>query len=104
MYAVIRTGGKQYRVAEGDVLDVEALPEEPGGAITFSEVLLVADGAKLEVGRPLVDGATVSAELIGHVRGEKIRIWKLRRRKHHLKRQGHRQRLTRVRITGIHKD
>ncbi|MCC7410995.1 MAG: 50S ribosomal protein L21 [Gammaproteobacteria bacterium] len=101
MYAVIQTGGKQYRVAEGDVVDIELLPEEAGAAIDFERVLLIVDGKQVKVGRPFVEGARVSARILDHGRGDKVMIIKFRRRKHHMKRQGHRQWFSRVEITGI---
>jgi large subunit ribosomal protein L21 len=101
MYAVIQTGGKQYRVSEGDTLRVEKLAVDAGGEVAFSEVLLVADGDEVKVGRPYVDGYRVTATVESHGRGEKVRILKFRRRKHHLKRQGHRQSYTALKITAI---
>ena len=101
MYAVIKTGGKQYRVAPGESLQVESLTADVGSAISFDEVLLVADGESLKVGAPLVAGATVKAEVTAHGRGDKIRIIKHRRRKHYHKEQGHRQNFTAVKITEI---
>lgn len=101
MYAVIQTGGKQYRVSEGDTLRVEKIVAEEGASIDFDKVLLVADGDDVKVGKPFVEGGKVSATVQGHGRGKKVRILKFRRRKHHLKRQGHRQSFTAVRITGI---
>lgn len=101
MYAVIKSGGKQYRVQEGQILKLEKIEVPTGETLNFDEVLLVSDGEKIQVGAPLVDGAKVSAEVLAHGRGEKIRIIKFRRRKHHMKRQGHRQWYTAVRITGI---
>jgi len=101
MYAVIASGGKQYRVEEGQVLHLEKLPQEEGETITFDQVLLVADGENVTVGTPVVDKANVSAEVLAQERGDKINIIKFRRRKHHMKRMGHRQYLTKVKITGI---
>ena len=101
MYAVIKTGGKQYRVAPGETLKVESLPVEVGGSISFDEVLLVADGDSVKVGTPAVAGGSVKAEVTAHGRGDKIRIIKHRRRKHYHKEQGHRQNFTAVRITEI---
>lgn len=101
MYAVIQTGGKQYRVAEGDVLEVEKLPGEPGTEVAFERVLLLVDGEQVSVGRPFVEGARVAARLVEHGRADKVSIIKFKRRKHHMKRQGHRQWYSRVRITGI---
>lgn len=100
MYAVIQTGGKQYRVSEGDVLRVEKLAAEEGSTINF-DVLMVADGDSVKVGQPIVAGGKVSATVESHGLGEKVKIIKFRRRKHHLKRQGHRQPYTALKITGI---
>ncbi len=101
MYAVIVTGGKQYRVARGDTLRVEKLDAEEGGSIDFDKVLMVADGDDIKVGAPYLDGGKVSALVKAHGRGKKVEILKFRRRKHHMKRQGHRQAYTEVEITGI---
>lgn len=101
MYAVIKTGGKQYRVEEGDILRVEKIEVGTGDTIDFDQVLLVADGDDIKVGQPLVDGAKVSAEVVEQGRHKKIHVVKFRRRKHHRKQQGHRQWYTAVKITGI---
>lgn len=101
MYAVIKSGGKQYRVQEGQTLKLEKLEVATGESLDFDQVLLVADGDDVKVGAPLVDGAKVTAEIVSHGRGEKIRIIKFRRRKHSMRRQGHRQWFTEVKITGI---
>ena len=101
MYAVIKTGGKQYKVAPGEKLKVETLVAEVGAKVSFDEVLMVADGDNRKVGTPHVAGAKVSAEVLSHGRGEKIRIIKHRRRKHYHKEQGHRQNYTEVKITEI---
>ena len=101
MYAVIVTGGKQYKVAQGEYLKVEKLEVATGESITFDKVLLVADGDNVNIGAPVVTGATVTAEVINQGRHDKIRIIKFRRRKHHMKRQGHRQWYTEIKITGI---
>jgi large subunit ribosomal protein L21 len=101
MYAVIQTGGKQYRVSEGDTLRVEKLDVEPGGSIELDHVVLIADDNDVQVGKPYVDGGKVTASVEGHGRGDKIKIIKFRRRKHHLKHQGHRQWYTELRVTGI---
>ncbi|SFX54558.1 50S ribosomal protein L21 [Marinospirillum alkaliphilum] len=101
MYAVIKTGGKQYRVQEGQTLKLEKLEVATGEPVEFNEVLLVSDGENIKVGAPVVAGAKVTAEVVDHGRGDKIRIIKFRRRKHHMKRQGHRQWYTEVKITGI---
>ncbi|AHF02999.1 50S ribosomal protein L21 [Marichromatium purpuratum 984] len=100
MYAVIQTGGKQYRVSEGDTLKVEKLAAEEGSNVDF-EVLMVADGETVKVGKPFVEGGKVSAVVESHGRGDKVSIIKFRRRKHHMKRQGHRQWFTSLKITGI---
>jgi large subunit ribosomal protein L21 len=101
MYAVIKTGGKQYRVAAGEKLKIEQLPAEVGAEIVLDQVLLVADGDNLKMGRPLVTGATVQAKVLAQGRHDKVRIFKLRRRKHYQKHQGHRQNYTEIEITGI---
>ncbi|ATJ84334.1 50S ribosomal protein L21 [Halomonas beimenensis] len=101
MYAVIKSGGKQYRVQEGQTLKLEKLEVPTGDTIEFDEVLLVGSDDDVKVGAPTVDGAKVSAEVVAHGRGEKVRIIKFRRRKHSMKRQGHRQWFTEVKITGI---
>ncbi len=101
MYAVIKTGGKQYRVTEGQTIRVEKLDVEPGQSIELGEVLMVADGDDVRLGAPFVEGGKVSAEVQGHGRGEKIRIIKFRRRKHHRKQMGHRQSYTELKITAI---
>lgn len=100
-YAVIKTGGKQYRVQQGDVLRVELLDAEEGSAVQFDQVLLVGEGEGVTVGAPIVAGATVSATVRKHGRADKVRIVKFRRRKHFKKQQGHRQHYTEVEITGI---
>ncbi|MBV0933874.1 50S ribosomal protein L21 [Marinobacterium weihaiense] len=101
MFAVIVSGGKQYRVQEGQTLKLEKLAADAGSSFEFDRVLLVGNGDDIKVGAPVVDGAKVSAEVVGHGRGEKVNIIKFRRRKHHMKRQGHRQWFTEVKITGI---
>ncbi len=101
MFAVIVSGGKQYRVQEGQTLKLEKLAAEAGSSIEFDRVLLVGNGDDIKVGAPVVDGAKVAAEVVSHGRGEKVNIIKFRRRKHHMKRQGHRQWFTEVKITGI---
>ena len=101
MYAVIVTGGKQYKVAEGEFLKVEKLDAETGATIEFDKVLLVANGDDVKIGAPVVEGAKVTAEVVSHGRHDKVNIIKFRRRKHHMKRQGHRQWFTEVKITGI---
>lgn len=101
MYAVIKTGGKQYRVAEGQTLRVELLPVEVGSSIDLDKVLMVANGEDVKIGAPYLEGSKVTATVKGHGRGEKVRIVKFRRRKHHMKTQGHRQYYTELEITGI---
>ncbi|MFS1524577.1 50S ribosomal protein L21 [Microbulbifer sp. 2304DJ12-6] len=101
MYAVFESGGKQHRVEEGEVLRLEKLEVATGESIDFDKVLMVVDGDKIDIGAPIVNGATVTAEVVNHGRGEKVKIIKFRRRKHSMKRQGHRQWYTEVKITGI---
>lgn len=101
MYAVIESGGKQHRVEEGEVLRLEKLEVATGETIDFDKVLMVVDGDAINIGAPLVGGAKVTAEVVSHGRGEKVKIIKFRRRKHSMKRQGHRQWYTEVKITGI---
>ena len=101
MYAVIVPGGKQYKAAEGEFLKIEKLEIAPGETVSFDRVLLVANGEDVKIGAPVVDGAKVTAEVVAQGRHDKIRIIKFRRRKHHMKRQGHRQWFTEIKITGI---
>jgi large subunit ribosomal protein L21 len=101
MYAVIKTGGKQYRVAAGEKLKIEQLPADIGAEIVLDQVLLVADGDELRMGRPLLSGASVQAKVLAQGRHDKVRIFKMRRRKHYQKHQGHRQNFTEIEITGI---
>jgi large subunit ribosomal protein L21 len=101
MYAVIVTGGHQYRVEQGAVLRVEKLEAEPDAAITFDQVLLVGEGEGVTVGSPTVAGASVTAKVRAHGRADKVRIVKFRRRKHFRKQMGHRQHYTEIEITGI---
>ncbi len=101
MYAVIVSGGKQHRVTEGETLKLEKIEVATGETVEFDRVLLVANGDDIKVGAPQVEGAKVTAEVINHGRGEKVKIIKFRRRKHSMKRQGHRQWYTEVKITGI---
>ncbi|MBK6725655.1 MAG: 50S ribosomal protein L21 [Xanthomonadales bacterium] len=103
MYAVVVTGGKQYRVMQGEILRIEKLDAEAGSSVKFDQVLLLGDGDAISVGTPTVAGASVSATIKSHGRGDKIRIVKFRRRKHFRKQMGHRQHFTEVEITGIHK-
>lgn len=101
MYAVIATGGKQYRVAEGDIIKVERLAADVGGEIEFDKVLMIGAGEDVTVGAPYINGSKVSATIRNHGRGEKISIVKMRRRKHHRKQMGHRQDYTEVQIGAI---
>lgn len=101
MYAVIKTGGKQYRVAAGQAIKVESLGAEPGSEVIFEEVLAVGDGSDLRVGTPRLSGVTVRATVVGHGRHDKVTIFKMRRRKHFQKHAGHRQNFTEVRIESI---
>src|SRR3569832_615549 len=100
MYAVIKTGGKQYRVSAGDKLKIEKLEAEIGSEITFDQELMVGDGADIKMGAPMLRGATVTATVLNQARGDKIKIFKMRRRKHYRKSQGHRQYFTEVQIGG----
>ena len=104
MYAVIKSGGKQYRVESGKPVRVETLAADVGSAVAFEEVLLVGAGDSVKVGAPLVSGAKVKATVVAHGRGEKVKIFKMRRRKHYQKSQGHRQNYTEVRIDEIVQD
>jgi large subunit ribosomal protein L21 len=102
MYAIVRTGGRQYRAEPGKIIDVEKLPDEAGTAINLTEVLLVVpDSGTPTIGQPLVSGATVSATVVEHYRAEKILIWKYRPGLRYRRRRGHRQTYTRLRIDGI---
>jgi large subunit ribosomal protein L21 len=101
MYAVIATGGKQYRVAEGDIVRIEKLGAEAGADVEFDKVLMLGAGADVKVGRPYVDGGKVTATVQSHGKGDKVRIVKFRRRKHYLRQGTHRQPYTEVKITGI---
>ena len=101
MYAIIETGGKQYRVAEGQTLRVEKLTAEAGHTVDFDRVLMIGEGEQMQVGAPMVAGAIVTAEVLKHGRADKINIIKFRRRKHHMKHQGHRQYYTQVKITKV---
>ncbi|MBO0736867.1 MAG: 50S ribosomal protein L21 [Alphaproteobacteria bacterium] len=101
MFAVIRTGGKQYKVAKDDVLTVEKLPAEPGEAIELADVLMIAEGAEVTAGAPLVDGASVSATVLEQTRADKIIVFKKKRRHNYRRKKGHRQQQTVLRITEI---
>jgi large subunit ribosomal protein L21 len=104
MYAVIKTGGKQYKVSAGEKLKVEQIPADVGTEIVIDQVLAVGSGEQFAVGSPLVSGATVSATILSHGRGDKVRIFKMRRRKHYQKHQGHRQNYTELFIGRIASD
>ena len=101
MYAVVKTGGKQYRVTAGEKLKIEQLAADIGAEVVLDQVLFVANGEDVTMGTPLVTGATVTAKVVGHGRGDKVRIFKMRRRKHYRKSQGHRQNFTEIEILGI---
>jgi large subunit ribosomal protein L21 len=101
MYAVFATGGKQYRAVTGDILKIEKLNAEKGATVELDQVLMVGEGEDVKVGSPYLKGGKVTATIVEHGRGEKIRILKFKRRKHHMKRMGHRQDFTRIEITGI---
>ena len=101
MYAIIKTGGKQYRVKAGEQLRVEGLAGDVGSSVSFGEVLLVGEGDAVKLGAPLLSGASVKATIVAHGRGDKVKIFKMRRRKHYQKTQGHRQSYTEVRIDDI---
>ena len=101
MYAVIKTGGKQYRVAPGQKLKVETVPADVGAEVILDQVLMVGEGESVRLGQPTVAGATVKATVVAHGRGEKVKIFKMRRRKHYQKHQGHRQNYTELKIDAI---
>ena len=101
MYAVIKTGGKQYKVQEGDIIRVEKLDVEEGSTVQFDEVLAVSDDNGLRVGTPVVEGATVEANVTGHGKGKKVSVFKYKPKKNYRKKQGHRQPYTQVEITKI---
>ena len=101
MYAVIKTGGKQYKVVAGEKLKVEQIPADVGAEVTLDQVLMVGEGESVKIGAPLVSGASVKATVVSHGRHDKIRIFKMRRRKHYQKHQGHRQNFTELRIDAI---
>jgi large subunit ribosomal protein L21 len=101
MYAVIKTGGKQYRVSAGEKLKIEQIAADVGQEIVLDQVLLVVDGDALKMGAPLIAGARVNAKVLKHGRGDKVRIFKLNRRKHYRRSQGHRQNYTEIEILGI---
>ena len=101
MYAVVKTGGKQYRVAPGQKIQVEQIPADIGSEVVLDAVLLVGDGDAVTVGKPLVAGASVTTKVIAQGRGDKVRIFKMRRRKHYQKHQGHRQNYTELSVESI---
>ena len=101
MYAIIKTGGKQYRVAAGDTIKVETIEAEAGAQVTLTEVLAVSNGTELTVGAPVVEGASVTATVVSHGRHDKVRIFKMRRRKHSIMSAGHRQNYTELKIETI---
>jgi len=101
MYAVVKTGGKQYKIAPGEKLKVEQIPADVGAQVVLYQVLMVGEGENVRVGQPTVQGATVQATVVAHGRGDKIRIFKMRRRKHYQKHQGHRQNFTELQIDAI---
>jgi len=101
MYAIFTTGGKQYRVSQGDVLDIEKLDVEEGASVDFDNVLMVSNDDAVQIGAPYVEGGKVTATVTKQGRGKKVEIIKFKRRKHHQKRTGHRQYLTTVEITGV---
>jgi large subunit ribosomal protein L21 len=101
MFAVVKTGGKQYKVAEGDVIQVEKLPGEPNTSVELAEVLMLADGGKVTVGTPFVSGAKVAAEVVSQDRSDKLIIFKKKRRQNYRRKKHHRQEFTVLKITGI---
>lgn len=101
MYAVIKTGGKQYRVSAGQKIKVEQMPADVGSEITLDQVLMVGEGESVKIGAPVVEGATVKATVLSQGRHDKVKIFKMRRRKHYIKHQGHRQNYTELRIEAI---
>ena len=101
MYAVVKTGGKQYKVAPGEKLKVERIVADVGSEITLDQVLMVGEGESVRVGQPIVAGAAVKATVVAQGRGDKVKIFKMRRRKHYQKHQGHRQSYTELRIDSI---
>ena len=101
MYAVIKTGGKQYRVVAGEKIKVEQIPAEVGAEITLDQILMIGEGESVKVGTPTVAGAKITARVIAHGRHPKVKIFKMRRRKHYQKTQGHRQNYTEIRVEAI---
>ena len=101
MYAVVKTGGKQYKVAPGEKLKVEQIPADVGAQVVLDQVLLVGEGDNVRLGQPVLAGASVQATVVAHGRHDKVRIFKMRRRKHYQKHQGHRQNYTELKIDNI---
>ena len=101
MYAVIKTGGKQYRVSAGQKIKVEQMPADVGSEITLDQILMVGEGESVKIGTPVIEGATVKATVLSQGRHDKVKIFKMRRRKHYQKRQGHRQNFTQIQIQAI---
>ena len=101
MYAVVKTGGKQYRVVAGDKLKVEQIPADVGAEVILDQVLMVGEGESVRLGQPILSGASVKATVVSHGRGEKVKIFKMRRRKHYQKHLGHRQGYTELKIDAI---
>jgi large subunit ribosomal protein L21 len=101
MYAVIATGGKQYKIAKDEILDIERIEGEVGTKLTFDQVLLVGEGEKIECGTPLLKSAKVDAEIVDQFRGKKLTVFKMKRRKGYRRKQGHRQELTKIKISSI---
>ena len=101
MYAVFKTGGKQYRATTGDLITVEKIEAEKGATVELDQVLMVGEGEDVKIGAPYLEGGKVTARVVDHGRGDKIKIIKFKRRKHHMKHMGHRQYFTRLEITGI---
>jgi large subunit ribosomal protein L21 len=101
MYAVVKTGGKQYKVAPGEKLKVEQIPADVGAQVVLDQVLLVGEGDNVRLGQPVLAGASVQATVVSHGRHDKVRIFKMRRRKHYQKHQGHRQNYTEIKIDTI---
>ncbi len=101
MYAVIKTGGKQYKVAPGEKLKVEQIPADVGAEVVLDQVLMIGEGESVRLGQPTVEGASVKATVVAHGRGDKVRIFKMRRRKNYHRTQGHRQNFTELKIDSI---
>ncbi len=101
MFAIIETGGKQYKVAKGETIEIERLEEKDGSTVNFDKVLLISDGTDVKIGKPNLDGACVTGKIVTHIRGEKIIVFKMKAKKRYKKTQGHRQNLTNVEIVEI---